>query len=88
MAYNNLGEGDISDFSGNSNNLNYTDLKYAHTKTKLIDTRNVNIKNYKNVEDLEKDRSNVRYEMNENELIEYQLQKKREELDEYERRQR
>ena len=88
LAYNNLGEGNISDFSGNSNNLNYTDLKYAHTKTKLIDTRNVNIKNYNNVEDLEKDRSNVRYEMDEDELVEYQLKKKREELDEYERRKR
>ena len=88
LAYNNLGEGHINDFSGNSNNLNYTDLKYAHTKTKLIDTRNINVKTYNNVEDLEKDRSNISYTMSQDDIVEYELKKKRTELEELERQQR
>jgi curved DNA-binding protein CbpA len=88
LSYNNLGEGHINDFSGNSNNLNYTDLKYAHTKTKLIDTRNVNIKSYQNVEELEKDRSNINYNMSQDDIVEHELRKKREELNELERQQR
>ena len=88
LAYNNLGEGHINDFSGNSNNLNYTDLKYAHTKTKLIDTRNINVKTYNNVEDLEKDRSNISYTMSNEDVVEYELKKKRDEIEELERQQR
>ena len=88
LSYNNLGEGHINDFSGNSNDLNYTDLKYAHTKTKLIDPRNVNIKSYQNVEELEKDRSNIDYNMSENDIVEYELRKKREQREEIERQQR
>lgn len=88
LAYNNLGEGNIKDFSGGSNSLNYTDLKYAHTKTKLIDTRNINIKNYKDVEDLEKERSNISYQMNEKDRYEYELQREREDMEEIERRKR
>ena len=85
LSYNNLGEGSIIDFSGNSNHLNYTDLKYAHTKTKLIDTRNVNIKQYNNVEDLEKDRSTIKYDMNQNELLKYESLRQKENNDELER---
>ena len=68
--------------------MNYTDLKYAHTKTKLIDPRNVNIKSYQNVEELEKDRSNIDYNMSENDIVEYELRKKREQREEIERQQR
>ena len=85
LSYDNLGQGSILDFTGNSNNLNYTDLKYAHTKTKLIDTRNVNIKKYDNVEDLEKDRSNINYDMNQSELLKYESLRQIENNEELER---
>jgi curved DNA-binding protein CbpA len=88
LAFNNLGEGNINDFSGNSNNLNYTDLKVAHTKTKLIDTNKVNIKNYKNIEDLEKDRSNISYKMSNSDLKEYNNKKRLEEMTELSRQNR
>ena len=91
LAYSNLGEGGINDFSGISSNnqLNYTDLKLAHTKTKLINTTQVKPrKQYKSVDEFEKDRENVPREMSPEELIEYQRKKKQNEIEEFERRKR
>ena len=43
--------------------LGYTDLKDAYTKTKLINTSQVQMKQYKNLDELERERSNIDYEM-------------------------
>ena len=43
--------------------LGYTDLKAAYTKTKLINTSQVQVKQYRNLDELERERSNVDYEM-------------------------
>ena len=43
--------------------LGYTDLKAAYTKTKLINTNQVQMKQYKNLDELERERSNIDYEM-------------------------
>jgi len=43
--------------------LGYTDLKSAYTKTKLINTSQVQMKQYRNLDELERERSNIDYEM-------------------------
>ena len=61
-----LGMDEIDDFGAvnNSNGLSYTDYKKAHVdETTLIDASKVKYKSYKNVEQLENDRSQVSYEM-------------------------
>ena len=53
-----LGQGTISDFSGQNSNgkVEYTDYRKAHTDTVLIDTDSINIREYKNLDDLQKER--------------------------------
>jgi hypothetical protein len=61
-----LGLDDIDDFGAinNSGGLSYTDYKKAHVdETTLIDASKVSFKTYKNVEQLENDRSKVSYDM-------------------------
>jgi hypothetical protein len=83
----------INDFSkalptGKSkNDLAYTDLKTAYTsKGAFIDPNKVEYKQYKNVDDLKRDRSNVRYDMTPEQMRDYEL-KKRREIEEEEKRQ-
>ena len=54
--------------------LGYTDLKTAYTsRGAFIDPNKVEYKTYKNVEELKRDRGNVRYDMTPDELRAYQL---------------
>lgn len=53
----NLGQGNIDDYSGESKSFKYTDYKKAHTETTLINPESVNYKEYTSVDDLEKERS-------------------------------
>ena len=83
----------INDFSkalptGNSkNDLAYTDLKTAYTsKGAFIDPTKVNYKTYNSVDELKKDRSNVKYEMTPEQMRNYEM-KKRRELEEDDKRQ-
>ena len=83
----------INDFSkalptGKSkNDLAYTDLKTAYTsKGAFIDPNKVEYKQYKSVDDLKRDRSNVRYDMSPEQMRDYEL-KKRREIEEEEARQ-
>ena len=83
----------INDFSkalptGKSkNDLAYTDLKTAYTsKGAFIDPNKVEYKQYKSVDDLKRDRSNVRYDMTPDQMRDYEL-KKRREIEEEEARQ-
>ena len=84
----------INDFSkplpignGGKNDLAYTDLKTAYTnKGAFIDPNSVEYKQYKNVDDLKRDRSNIRYDMTPDQMRDYEL-KKRREIEEEEKRQ-
>lgn len=74
LAFFELGQDEISDFSGdnkNSRSLNFMDYRVAHTTTRLVDPSAVKRKNFNNVLELEKERENVQYTMNEKELAEY-----------------
>ena len=84
----------INDFSkplpvakGGKNDLAYTDLKTAYTnKGAFIDPNSVEYKSYKNVDELKRDRSNIRYVMSPEQMRDYEL-KKRREIEEEEKRQ-
>ena len=84
----------INDFSkplpvarGGKNDLAYTDLKTAYTnKGAFIDPNSVEYKEYKNVDELKRDRSNIRYVMTQEQMRDYEL-KKRREIEEEEKRQ-
>jgi len=83
----------INDFSkalptGKSkNDLAYTDLKTAYTsKGAFIDPAKVKYKTYNSIDDLKKDRSNVKYDMTPEQMRDYEM-KKRRELEEEEKRQ-
>ena len=53
-----LGEGNITDFSGQNSNgkMEYTDYRKAHTETTLIDPDNINYREYRDVDELERER--------------------------------
>ena len=84
----------VNDFSkpspvgkGGKNDLAYTDLKTAYTgRGAFIDPNKVEFKTYKNVDDLKRDRSNIRYDMTPDQMRDYEL-KKRREIEEEEQRQ-
>jgi curved DNA-binding protein CbpA len=60
--------------SGKGGDLAYTDLKTAYTsRGAFIDPNKVEYKTYKSVDELKKDRGNVRYDMNQEELHTYQM---------------
>ena len=73
-----LGQGNIEDFSDKY----YTDYKKAHTETTLIDIDSVNHREYKSVDDLQKERGKKMYltkeEMEENQMREM-LEKQKDE---------
>ena len=86
LNYSNIGEGNIDDFSGNTDSgLKYTDYKQAHNNSKLINTKKVKITHYKNIDDLEKKRSNIKYKMSSNERFHYDNEKNREKIEELNR---
>jgi len=84
----------INDFSkplpvarGGKYDLAYTDLKTAYTnKGAFIDPNSVEFKEYKNVDELKRDRSNIKYIMTPEQMHDYEL-KKRKEIEEEEKRQ-
>lgn len=89
IGFTEIGQEDIDDFSGDNTsrkNLNFMDYKVAHTTNRIVDPSIAkNIRQYKNVDELERDRSQVRFEMNEDEMEEYILQKKLEKIREQKR---
>ena len=59
-----LGQGKVSDFSGEAGNLGFRDYRDAFTNTTLIDTTSVSIEDRKSsVKGLERERSNISYRM-------------------------
>lgn len=83
MNYTDIADLSITNFSSDINsNLKYTDYKEAHTFTKLINTNNVTRKEYKSVDELEKDRGNINYQMSEADLMRYNFEKARKDEEE------
>lgn len=76
-----LGKDNISDWSGDNTNkkeLHFMDCRVAYTTKKLVDENVVDKKKeYKNVEELENDRSNIQYTSEE--AIRYMKRKKKKE---------
>lgn len=89
MNYIELGgenKGDFSNISDKSKDLMYCDLKAAYTtKSNLINPNSVKYKTYKNVDELEKDRSNISYDMTPEQLREYEYMKSQDEIREQQR---
>lgn len=86
MAFTELGVDSIDDFSSDNTsrkNLNYMDLKIAHTTSRIVDPKTVeNRKQYNDVDELEADRSQISYNLTDNEKKHYEHKKKNEELSE------
>lgn len=77
-----LGVMDIDDFSGENTTLKklqFTDLKLAHSTSRIVDPSTVNRKEYKSVDDLKRDRGNVVYEMDDDEKRELMRRMRKEE---------
>ncbi len=65
ISYSEIDDTQKEDYSSNTSadNICYTDYRKAHTKTHLIDSSVVNRKEFKNVKQLEKSRSEIQYQM-------------------------
>lgn len=79
-----LGEDEINDFSNKTSNLEFTDYKKAY-ETKLINPDEMDVKQYRNVEQLKSARSNISYQMSEEDKR-YQLMKEQQEREMEEKR--
>jgi DnaJ domain len=82
LAFQELGVDNVSDYSKTPSHqvkvLAYTDYRVAHTTEQLVDPSTVRErKQYNSVQDLEKERARVRYNMNAHELAAYQRAKQR-----------
>ena len=78
-----LGQGKVSDFSGESGGLSFRDYKDAYTNTFLVNEGGDDISSRpKDLKETEKQRANISYEMDEKGQKEYSLEKMREEQEE------
>lgn len=76
MNYADIEDAILGDYSSNlDSDLKFTDYKKAHSNTHLININEVKVKEYKHVEDLEKERDNIPYKMTDEEERKYQLYK-------------
>ena len=72
-----------------SSELGYSDLKSAYTKTNnLVNPNNVKIKQYRDIDELENDRSNISFQMTPEQHRQQAIQQQQEEEEEYRRQQR
>lgn len=78
-----LGQGKVTDFSGESGGLSFRDYKDAYTNTFLVNEGEGDISSRpKDLKETEKQRANISYEMNEKEQQHYSLEKMREDQEE------
>jgi hypothetical protein len=79
LGFTELGQDSIDDFSGENKSmrhLNYMDYKIAHTTSRIVDPNTVKRHDFKNIQDLERARENVSYQMTEQELVEMMKRQK------------
>lgn len=90
INYTELGIDKVGDFSksmsGDTNELNYTDYRKAHTKTRLIDVKKHGRKEYKNINDLESERERITYELKGEDALRLDRVNELKEKEEYDRR--
>lgn len=82
-----LGVSSISDFSGDNTSLrklNYTDLKLAHSTSRIVDPSTAQRAEYDSIDSLKRERGNIQYDMDDRTKQKYirklQLQEEQERL--------
>ena len=89
LKYTELGVGKIKDFSSSTNNLDCTDYKAAHSMNRLADPRMMNNRrNFNSIDDVQADRSNISYQMSEEDLRKQAIKQKKERIKEIRRQER
>jgi hypothetical protein len=85
-GYSELGVDTINDFSKsdiNARNLGYTDLKQAYSRNGIMNTKSITPReSYKNIQEYEKARANVSYQMSDEDIRRQEMKKKKEEEEE------
>jgi hypothetical protein len=74
LLFSELGKPAVDDFSGENRSikeLNYMDYKVAHTTSRIIDPSSVKRKDFASIQELEKHRANVPYQMTNKEARDY-----------------
>lgn len=82
---------DIDDFSQvqpHNKGVGFTDLKKAYTKTNLINAKKIKYQQFKNVDELEKSRAKISFQMSPEDLAREAFMRQKKEEDEYRRQQR
>ena len=78
-----LGQANVDDFSGETGGLSFRDYKDAYTNTFLVNDEIIDVNSRsKDLKGFQKERENISYEMNEQEIEMYALKKIREEKEE------
>lgn len=87
LGFSDIGLSKVEDFSANSDNsLNFTDYMKAYSNSHLIDPSLVKLRpEYKNIDEIEAERSNITYKMTEEEERKNKEKEKREKKKEIER---
>ena len=89
LKYTELGVGKVKDYSSSTNNLDCTDYKAAHSMNRLADPRMMNNRRHFNsIDDVHADRSNISYQMSEEDLRKQAIKQKKEQLRELRRQER
>ena len=77
---------DFSKISSNDNNdLNYTDYRKAHSKSRLIDVTKHGRHEYKNINDLESERERITYDLHGEDALRLEKVTELREKEEYDR---
>jgi hypothetical protein len=79
LGFTELGQDNIDDFSGDNKSikhLNYMDYKIAHTTSRIVDPNTVNRQDFRNIQELERARENMSYQMTEQELVDMMKRQK------------
>ena len=89
LKYTELGVGKVKDFSSSTNNLDCTDYKAAYSMNRLADPRMMNNRrNFNSIDDVQADRSNISYQMSEEDLRKQAIKQKKERIREIRRQER
>ncbi len=91
-GYSELGVDTINDFTKsdiNNKNLGYTDLKQAYSRNGIMNTKAITPReSYKNIQEYERARANISYQMSDEDIRRQEYKKKQEEEEEARRIQR
>jgi curved DNA-binding protein CbpA len=89
ITFTELGKDNMDDFSGDNTTrkqLNFMDYRVAHTTSRIVDPRALkNVKQYRNIDELERDRAGISFQMGEKEMEEYLAKQKLENIREKQR---